>query len=63
MTTNFLESAARKAAKQVVIQRSPVFGFLHELTELRIGDRCLIYAVRLSQASLEISTFSKLKKD
>ena len=46
----------RKLQNKPVIQPSPVFGFLHELTELCIGDRCLIYAVRLSQASLRTST-------
>lgn len=46
----------RKLQNKAVIQPSPVFGFLHELTELCIGDRCLIYAVRLSQASLRTST-------
>ena len=45
-----------KVQHNPVIQPSPVFGFLHELTELRIGDRCLIYAVCLSQASLRTST-------
>ena len=52
----FLSLVHGKVQHNPVIQPSPVFGFLHELTELRIGDRCLIYAVCLSQASLRTST-------